>query len=80
VLADVTETSKRDAKVERVARKIANSDHIKGTTEQQPWHVPSSHLGRDTRNDTNIRQEAIAYGVDRGWFKARNATSVYVND
>ena len=79
-MADVAVASKHDAMVQRVARKIANSDHIKGTTEQQPWHVTSSHLGRDTRNDTNIRQEAIAYGVERGWFKARNDTSVYVND
>jgi len=71
VLADVTETSKRDAKVERVAKKIANSDHLPGTTEQKPWPITSAWLGRDSRGDTNIRHEAIEYGVERGWFKAR---------
>jgi hypothetical protein len=61
--------------VERVARKIANSDHMQGTTQQQPWPCPTSWLGRDA----SVKREAIAYGVERGWFKARNA-AVYVND
>jgi hypothetical protein len=75
VLADVTVASKHDAMVERVARKIANSDHMQGTTQQQPWPCPTSWLGRDA----SVKREAIAYGVERGWFKARNA-AVYVND
>ena len=74
VLADVTVASKHDAMVERVARKIANSDHMQGTTQQQPWPCPTSWLGRDA----SVKREAIAYGVERGWFKARNA-AVYVN-
>lgn len=74
-LADVTVASKHDAMVERVARKIANSDHMQGTTQQQPWPCPTSWLGRDA----SVKREAIAYGVERGWFKARNA-AVYVND
>ena len=74
VLADVTETSKRDAKLERVAKRIARCDDIKGTTEQLPWPIAPAWLGRDTRNDTNIRLDAIAYGVERGWFKARGVS------
>ena len=74
LLADVTETSKRDAKVERVARRIARCDDIKGTTEQQPFSITGSWLGRDTRGDTNIKHEAITYGVERGWFKARGVS------
>lgn len=75
VLADVTGASKHAAMVERVARKIANSDHIQGTTQQQPWPCPSSWLGRDSP----IKNEAIAYGVANGLFKARGS-AVYVND
>ncbi len=79
VLADVTDASKRAAKVERVARRIHQHENIKGTTAKQPWSVTSSWLGRDSIGDTNIRHEAIAYGVEQGWFKARSI-SVYVND
>jgi hypothetical protein len=75
VLADVTVASKHDAMVERVARKIANSDHMQGTTQQQPWPCPSSWLGRDAP----VKIEAIAWGVAHGLFKARGA-AVYVND
>ena len=69
VLADVTGASKHDAMVERVARKIANSDHIKGTTEQQPWPCPTSYLGRDHL----VKPAAIAWGVAHGLFKARGS-------
>ena len=74
-IADVTGASKHDAMVERVARKIANSDHIQGTTYEQAWPCPTSWLGRDA----SVKPAAIAYGVERGWFKARGA-AVYVND
>lgn len=69
VLADVTGASKHEAMVERVARKIANSDHMKGTTEQQPWPCPTSWLGRDAQ----AKPAAIAWGVAHGFFKARNS-------
>lgn len=75
VLADVTVASKHDAMLKRVARKIANSDHMRGTTPQQPWPCPSSWLGRDYTN----KNEAVTYGVEQGWFKARGS-AVYVND
>jgi hypothetical protein len=69
VLADVTGASKHDAMVERVARKIANCEHLKGTTEQQPWPCPTSYLGRDHL----VKPAAIAWGVAHGLFKARGS-------
>jgi hypothetical protein len=74
-LLDVTGASKHAATVQRVARKIANCDHIKGTTYEQPWPCPGSWLGRDAP----VKTEAIAYGVAHGLFKARGM-AVYVND
>jgi hypothetical protein len=75
VLADITVASKHDEMVKRVAHKIANSDHMQGTSQQQPWPCPSSWLGRDAP----VKIEAIAWGVAHGLFKARGA-AVYVND
>jgi hypothetical protein len=74
-LLDVTGASKHAATVQRVARKIANCDHIKGTTYEQPWPCPGSWLGRDAP----VKTEAIAYGVAHGLFKARGM-AVYVID
>ena len=75
VLADITVASKHDEMVKRVAHKIANSDRLKGTTQQQPFRNLAAWLGRDAP----VKNEAIAYGVEHGWFKARG-TAVYVND
>ncbi len=75
VLADVAGASRHEHGLERIARKIANSDHMQGTTAKQPWVVTGQWAGRDHREF----KEAIAYGVERGWFKARGV-AVYVND
>ena len=75
VLADVTVASKHDEMVKRVALRIANSDRLKGTTPQQPFR----HLATWLSRDAPVKNDAIAYGVEQGWFKARG-TAVYVND
>ena len=75
VLNDVSDASKHAQRVKRVAQRIANAERLKGTTPQQPFHKLGEWLGREA----SIKHEAITYGVEQGWFKARG-TAVYVND
>ena len=75
VLNDVSDASKHAQRVKRVAQRIANAERLKGTTPQQPFHKLGEWLGREA----SIKHEAITYGVEQGWFKARGA-AVYVND